>query len=80
MKLLLIFAAVAGLSPAQPVEAPRSVPVAPMSRPAGCEGKTFATAEEAQQSGCCSWHQGVCGCANGRKTCCDGTASPSCTC
>lgn len=32
------------------------------------------------RSGCCSHHQGVCGCSNGRTTCCDGTTSPSCTC
>ena len=32
------------------------------------------------QRGCCSHHQGVCGCDNGRKACCDGTDSPSCTC
>jgi len=32
------------------------------------------------QSGCCSWHDGVCGCEDGRKVCCDGTLSPSCTC
>ncbi len=30
--------------------------------------------------GCCSHHQGVCGCSNGRNECCDGTLSPSCTC
>ena len=30
--------------------------------------------------GCCSWHEGVCGCSGGRITCCDGTLSPSCTC
>lgn len=32
--------------------------------------------------GCCSWHQGVCGCdeAQDRIVCCDGTLSPSCTC
>ena len=45
-----------------------------------CEGRTFATAQKAMQSGCCSHHNGVCGCANGRKTCCDGVVSPSCTC
>lgn len=45
-----------------------------------CHGRTFATAEAAMQSGCCSHHQGVCGCANGRKTCCDGVVSPSCRC
>lgn len=32
------------------------------------------------QRGCCSHHQGVCGCSNGRDKCCDGTLSPSCTC
>lgn len=30
--------------------------------------------------GCCSWHQGVCGCAGGRAQCCDGSLSPSCGC
>ena len=34
------------------------------------------------RSGCCSWHDGVCGCdeRTGRVICCDGTLSPSCTC
>lgn len=32
------------------------------------------------RSGCCSWHQGVCGCRNGRAVCCDGSLSPSCGC
>ncbi|HEX5330630.1 hypothetical protein [Sulfuricurvum sp.] len=32
------------------------------------------------QRGCCSHHQGVCGCSNGRDKCCDGVLSPSCTC
>lgn len=39
-----------------------------------------ATSEEIAKRGCCSWHQGVCGCSGGRQTCCDGTTSPSCTC
>ncbi len=30
--------------------------------------------------GCCSHHNGVCGCTNGRQQCCDGSLSPSCTC
>lgn len=30
--------------------------------------------------GCCSWHDGVCGCSGGRVQCCDGTTSPTCTC
>lgn len=36
--------------------------------------------EKLAQSGCCSWHSGVCGCSNGRASCCDGTLSPSCGC
>lgn len=32
------------------------------------------------QRGCCSWHNGVCGCSGGRATCCDGSYSPSCSC
>lgn len=35
---------------------------------------------KAEKQGCCSWHDGVCGCENGRIVCCDGTLSPSCTC
>jgi len=30
--------------------------------------------------GCCSHHQGVCGCEGGRAKCCDGSLSPSCGC
>lgn len=45
-----------------------------------CSFQTFATAREAMQSGCCSHHGGVCGCVGGRKKCCDGALSPSCTC
>ncbi len=36
--------------------------------------------EEAEKRGCCSHHQGVCGCSSGRTTCCDGTTSPTCQC
>jgi hypothetical protein len=35
---------------------------------------------EVAKRGCCSHHQGVCGCSGGRATCCDGTLSPSCGC
>ena len=35
-----------------------------------------------ERSGCCSHHNGVCGCdqSSDKITCCDGTTSPSCTC
>ena len=39
-----------------------------------------ATAEQLARRGCCSWHDGVCGCSGGRIVCCDGSYSPSCTC
>lgn len=41
----------------------------------------FCFSVASAQRGCCSWHKGVCGCdSSGRKICCDGTLSPSCTC
>lgn len=41
----------------------------------------FCISTASAQRGCCSWHKGVCGCdPSGRKICCDGTLSPSCTC
>ncbi len=39
-----------------------------------CSGKEIA------QRGCCSWHNGVCGCSGGSVLCCDGTYSPTCSC
>lgn len=36
--------------------------------------------QDVMQRGCCSWHQGVCGCSNGRQVCCDGSLLPSCRC
>jgi len=38
------------------------------------------TSDQLTKRGCCSWHDGVCGCSGGRTQCCDGTQSPSCTC
>lgn len=47
-----------------------------------CEDLIASNAPEdvIAKSGCCSHHDGVCGCANGKTQCCDGTQSPSCTC
>lgn len=39
-----------------------------------------ADGKQIARSGCCSHHQGVCGCSGGRNVCCDGSFSPSCTC
>lgn len=41
----------------------------------------FTPLDQMEQQGCCSWHNGVCGCSyTGRTLCCDGTTSPSCRC
>jgi hypothetical protein len=47
-----------------------------------CEASVIAglSEKEIAKRGCCSWHDGVCGCTGGRQQCCDGTLSPSCTC
>jgi hypothetical protein len=45
----------------------------------GLLAKNNAT-EDASRRGCCSHHNGVCGCSNGRAVCCDNTLSPSCGC
>ncbi len=37
-------------------------------------------ANEEKYSGCCSYHQGVCGCLDGKVRCCDGQPSPTCRC
>ena len=44
----------------------------------GAYSGTRKTSAEAR--GCCSHHDGVCGCNSGRATCCDGSISPSCGC
>ena len=36
--------------------------------------------EPVEHSGCCSHHDGVCGCSGGHAKCCDGALSPSCGC
>lgn len=41
-----------------------------------CDNKNIVISKR----GCCSWHKGVCGCANGRVVCCDGKFSPRCSC
>ena len=35
---------------------------------------------EVNRKGCCSRHEGVCGCDGDRVKCCDGTLSPTCKC
>lgn len=49
---------------------------------AGCQRLRETDADEATlaQRGCCSWHDGVCGCGGSRLRCCDGTLSPTCGC
>lgn len=35
---------------------------------------------EVNRKGCCSRHEGVCGCDGDRVKCCGGTLSPTCKC
>ena len=79
LKIIGLFLAATAMPVPQAQHSVKQTPI-PAQQPIECKGKTYATAEEAMQSGCCSWHNGVCGCYNGRKTCCDGTTSPSCGC
>jgi hypothetical protein len=46
-----------------------------------CDLSTITTLA-ADKRGCCSHHNGVCGCnkATGMQRCCDGTDSPTCRC
>ncbi len=68
MKLLILLFSFLWFSQYMPFDACNMKPIGSFS---------FLTVEE---RGCCSWHQGVCGCSNGRTVCCDGTLSPSCNC
>lgn len=36
--------------------------------------------QDLERRGCCSHHNGVCGCEGGRAKCCDGSLSPTCGC
>jgi hypothetical protein len=44
------------------------------------EGTIINSESIAAKKGCCSHHGGVCGCTDGRVSCCDGTISPTCRC
>jgi len=57
-----------------------SVPVYAEQYDADYCQKVFEQSPDQLQRGCCSWHNGVCGCQNGRTVCCDGSYSPSCRC
>ena len=43
-------------------------------------GVSASSWEPLEKRGCCSHHQGVCGCDGGRARCCDGQLSPTCGC
>ena len=69
------FAADAPPSPSQDT-APKISTPAPLQLP----NQNNETCDPVARRGCCSHHNGVCGCSGGRTTCCDGTTSPSCAC
>lgn len=53
----------------------------PQSFASTCE-PIWQMAGNVERRGCCSHHNGVCGCNSltGMQRCCDGTDSPSCKC
>ena len=55
-------------------------PAAEPARDPACVQRLFSSPPE--RSGCCSYHNGVCGCnsSTGMQRCCDGSDSPSCRC
>jgi hypothetical protein len=72
--IIIAFATAAFIAVDQPAPtaAAFTVPAGPQS---------FPEIEEVKR-GCCSHHNGVCGCnaSAGRQLCCDGSTSPSCGC
>ena len=53
---------------------------APTALASVCDPATITNSLD--KRGCCSHHNGVCGCntSTGMQRCCDGTDSPSCRC
>ena len=60
------------------LEQPSAIVAAPIVPSSLCP--TSSEKITVARQGCCSWHDGVCGCSYGRVVCCDGSYSPSCTC
>ncbi len=54
---------------------------APIAYADACDAASISSAS-LEKRGCCSHHNGVCGCnsSTGMQRCCDGTDSPSCRC
>jgi hypothetical protein len=52
----------------------------PVPSPSCKQSEFNSNSKDMAQSGCCSYHGGVCGCSGGRAVCCDGAFSPSCGC
>lgn len=65
-------------TPITTLEQPSANVAAPVALRSPCPPS--AEREIVARQGCCSWHDGVCGCSYGRVVCCDGSYSPSCTC
>jgi len=80
--VILLFISFASFAE-EPTE-PKNVQMAPTEQ--STTNKPFLQKKEchlddkAEGRGCCSHHDGVCGCAGGRAQCCDGALSPSCGC
>jgi hypothetical protein len=73
-------AALAGAGQKVEVQSPTSLPTLQSlpSCPMSLEQKLNIA--QTSPTECCKDHKGVCGCRAGKIICCDGTASPNCTC
>lgn len=81
MKLILI--AITLLISIQHASATEDVATKPANpNTVQCESlqSSGASKELLAQSGCCSHHDGVCGCSGTMVLCCDNSFSPSCRC
>ena len=80
--MMLFVSALASAAPAKPEAKERTVPVQSKTESPLSSKKHNDDLDRVlvARSGCCSHHGGVCGCSGDTIMCCDGTASPSCTC
>lgn len=79
----LIFLAIALLASIQSASATEDVtPKSAATVKSQCESlqSSGVSKELLAQSGCCSHHDGVCGCSGTMVLCCDNSFSPSCRC
>jgi hypothetical protein len=81
MKLILIaITLLASIQIASATEDAEAKTAAPDKTQCGSLQSSGASKDLLAQSGCCSHHDGVCGCSGTMVMCCDNSFSPSCRC